>query len=347
MAIIIKSKGLEMELKRGCLMNKSILKYLARNLIRLITLLLAVCLISFVLISISPIDPVQSYVGAGVAVSPEQRGNIESFWGLNQSPVERFVSWGSAIIQGDFGISLIYRRPVIDIIIEKFTISILLMGMAWIISGILGYGLGLLMGVYRGRFPDRIIKSTCLTLSSTPTFWVGLILLLIFSIGLGWFPIGLSVPIGMLTEEVRFIQRLQHAILPALALSLTAFSSMALHSRDKVISVLESDYVIFAMARGEDNRQIIKNHVVRNTILPAITLQFASFSELFGGSVLVEQVFSYPGLGRAAVEAGLRNDVPLLLGITIFSALFVFTGNSIANSIYGIVDPRIREMNYE
>lgn len=328
-------------------MNKKVFKTIIQNLIRLITLLVAVCIIAFFLVRISPIDPVQAYVGAGVAVSPEQRENIERFWGLNQSPVEQFFSWGVAILQGDFGVSLIYRRPVLDVIIEKFSNSIFLMGLSWILSGVIGYVLGLIMGIYRGRLPDRILKTICLTLTSTPTFWVGMILLLIFSIGLGWFPIGLSVPIGMMAEEVTFSQRFYHTILPALALSLTSFSSVALHTRDKVISALQSDYVLFAKARGESPRQIIKNHVIRNTLLPAITLQFASFSELFGGSVLVEQVFSYPGLGRAAVEAGLRSDVPLLLGVTLFSALFVFIGNSIANMIYGLVDPKIREMNYE
>lgn len=328
-------------------MDRKFFKGIIQNFIRLITLLVAVCIIAFFLVRMSPIDPVQAYVGAGVAVSPEQRENIESFWGLNQSSVEQFFSWGSAILQGDFGVSLIYRQPVLDVLIEKVSNSIFLMGLSWILSGVIGYVLGLIMGAYRERLPDRILKTICLTLTSTPTFWVGMILLLIFSVGLKWFPIGLSVPIGMMAEEVTFSQKLYHTILPALALSLTSFSSVALHTRSKVVSALQSDYVLFAKARGESSRQIIENHVIRNTLLPAITLQFASFSELFGGSVLVEQVFSYPGLGRAAVEAGLRSDVPLLLGVTLFSALFVFIGNSAANMIYGLVDPKIREMNYE
>lgn len=328
-------------------MNKKIFRIVIRNFIRIITLLVAIGIVAFFLIQRSPIDPVQAYIGAGTAVSPEQRENIETYWGLNQPPIEQFFSWGSALLKGDFGISLIYRQPVIDIITEKFVNSIFLMGFSWILSGIIGYGLGLLMGIYREKFPDKILKSICIILISTPTFWIALILLLIFSIYLQWFPIGLSVPIGIMTEEVTFIQRLYHVILPALALSLTSFSTVALHTRDKVISVLQSDYVLFAKARGENTRQIIKNHVIRNTLIPAITLQFASFSELFGGSMLVEQVFSYPGLGRTIVEAGLRSDIPLLLGVTLFSALFVFIGNGIANILYALVDPKIREMNYE
>lgn len=329
-------------------MKRRLYGSIIKNLIRLITLLIAVCIVSFALLSLSPIDPIQAYVGAGVAVSPQQRENIGEFWGLNRLPAERFLSWGRAILKGDLGISLIYRRPVITVIYERFHTSIGLMIVAWILSGVIGYTLGIIMGVYRGKLPDKIIKTICLTLSSTPTFWLGLLFLMIFSIWLGWFPAGLSVPAGVLSKDVTLVNRIYHMILPSFALSFASFGGVALHTREKIITVLQSDYVLFAKARGENMNEIIMRHGIRNTILPAVTLQFASFSELFGGSVLVEQVFSYPGLGQAAVQAGLKSDVPLLLGVTIFSALFVFTGNSIANIIYGTVDPRVKEMgSYE
>ena len=131
--------------------------------------------------------------------------------------------------------------------------------------------------------------------------------------------------------------------LPALTLSFMQFANIALHTRQKMVDVMESEYVLFATARGESRWSIVKRHGLRNIVLPGITLQFAAFSELFGGAVLTETVFSYHGLGSAAAEAGMASDVPLLLGVTLFSAIFVFTGNLIANLIYGIVDPRIRE----
>ena len=133
-----------------------------------------------------------------------------------------------------------------------------------------------------------------------------------------------------------------HLILPAITLSLVGVANIALHTREKMIDVMESDYVLYARARGDHTWQIVKKHGLRNILLPAITLQFASISEIFGGSVLVEQVFSYPGLGNAAVSAGLAGDVPMLLGLAIISALFVFFGNLMANILYGVVDPRIR-----
>ena len=324
-------------------MTKKIVISVTANLIRLMTLLVAVCMIAFTLISMSPVDPVQAYVGAGTAVSPEQRENIAEFWGLNESPTQQFISWGQAILKGDFGQSLIYRKPVISVIGERFKSSIGLMGVAWLLSGVIGFVLGMIMGVWKDRLPDRIIKTICLVLSSTPTFWIGLLFLMIFAIWLGWFPVGLSVPAGLLAAEVTVADKIYHMILPAITLSLTSFATVALHTREKMITVLSSDYVLFARTRGENEFNIVKNHGVRNIIVPAITLQFASLSELFGGSILVEQVFSYPGLGQAAVQAGLRSDVPLLLGVTIFSALFVFVGNSLANIIYNLIDPKMRE----
>ena len=178
---------------------------------------------------------------------------------------------------------------------------------------------------------------------SIPTFWIGIVFLMVFSVKLGWFPMGMSVPKGVPTDQVTILQRIHHLILPALTLSFLSFANVALHTREKLVDVLESEYVMFAKARGESKWSILKRHGLRNIMLPAVTMQFGSFSELFGGSVLAENVISYPGLCAAASSAGMGSDVPLLLGITLFSALFVFVGNMLANIIYGVVDPQIRE----
>lgn len=146
-----------------------------------------------------------------------------------------------------------------------------------------------------------------------------------------------------MSQDVSFWDWLRHLILPAFTLSILGVASIALYTRDKLIEVMSTDYFLFAKARGEDGWTLIKRHGIRNILLPAITLQFLSFSELFGGTVLVEQVFMYPGIGQAAVSAGLRSDVPLLLGIVIFSAIFVYCGNLIADILYNFVDPRIKE----
>ena len=323
--------------------SKYYLKLTGKYLLRMVTLLIAVSIISFILVSLSPVDPVQQYVGSVPNVSVEQRAKIAEYWGLNDPPVERFLAWGKSLLHGDFGVSLIYRRPVLDVIKEKFATSLALMMTAWAFSGIIGFAIGCAMGIFNGKWIDKILKKVCLIICSIPTFWIGIVFLMLFSVQLGWFPMGMSVPKGVPADQVTILQRIHHLILPALTLSFLSFANVALHTREKLVDVLESDYVLFAKARGESKWSILKRHGLRNIMLPAITMQFGSFSELFGGSVLAETVFSYPGLGAAASAAGMGSDIPLLLGITLFSTLFVFVGNMLANIIYGIVDPQIRE----
>ncbi|MDO4292959.1 MAG: ABC transporter permease [Eubacteriales bacterium] len=313
--------------------------------IKMISLLLAVSAISFVLVSASPVDPVQQYLlGLGTAVSPEQRAEIEDYWGVHQPPAERYFSWLTELLHGNLGESSIYRRPVAEVIGERFLNSLALMLCAWLLSGIIGFALGCVMGMYRSKWPDKLLKKICYILSSVPTFWLGLLLLLVFGVWLRLFPIGFSSPVGVLSRDVTVWQKLYHLILPALTLSLMSFSNIALHTRRKLIDVLSSEYVLFAKARGEGPWTILRRHGLRNILLPALTLQFASFAELFGGSVMAENVFSYPGLGSAVSAAGLQGDVPLLLGITLFSALFVCVGNLIADLLYGVIDPQIQEV---
>lgn len=323
---------------------KSLSKFLLWKGLRLLTLLVALCLLSFSLVSYSPIDPVQAYVGADMMrVGPEQREKIAEYWGLDKSPPEQFISWGGAVIKGDLGTSMIFRRSVLDVIKEKFMASLALMGAAWILSGLFGFILGVIAALKQGTWVDSLIRWYCLTLASTPTFWLGLLLLIIFSVWLKLFPVGLGVPAGVLAEDVTLASRIQHLILPVLTLSILGVANIALHTRQKLLDVMNSEYILFARARGERGFRLFWRHGLRNVAIPAVTLQFASFSELFGGAVLAEQVFSYPGLGHTVVSAGLRSDVPLLLGIVIFSALFVFSGNLIADIIYRFIDPRIRE----
>jgi len=319
------------------------LLFLLGRILRLLTLLVAVSVLSFLLLELSPIDPVRAYVGADMLkVGPEQWAKIAEHWGLDQPLPERFARWGMAILRGDFGVSMIFRRPVLAVIGERFLASLALMLTAWVFSGVFGFALGVLAGMKQGTWTDRLIKWYCLTLASTPLFWLALLMLLTFAVWLSWFPIGLGVPAGVPTYEVTLSDRLYHLLLPALTLSITGVAGVALHTRQKLVEVLQSDYVLFARARGESGLQVLLRHGLRNIALPVTTLQFASFSELFGGSILAEQVFSYPGLGQAAVQAGLRGDVPLLLGVVAFSALFVFAGNLAAELLYWLIDPRLR-----
>lgn len=320
------------------------IEYMGKNLLKVMLLLLAVSMLSFMLVSFSPVDPIRAYVGeVGLSnMNPENLAKLEAYFGLNIPPWQRYGNWLKDFIQGDMGISLVYRQPVWSVIQSKFMNSLVLMITAWIFSGVLGFILGTVAGLYRGRWIDRCIKRYALLIASIPTFWLALVLLMIFSVWLQLLPIGLSVPIGVQAAEVSIFDNLKHLLLPALTLSVIGIANITLHTREKMIDIMGEEYILFAKARGKGNWEIVRHHALRNILLPAITLQFASISEIFGGSVLVEQVFSYPGLGKAAVSAGLSGDAPLLLGIAVISAALVFGGNLIANLLYGLVDPRIR-----
>lgn len=314
-----------------------------KQIVRAVFLIFCVSLISFILVSLSPLDPIQMNLGQTIkgSISPEQLKKIQDYWGVNTPLIERYLSWIKDFLRGDMNISLLYRRPVVQILQERLSNSLWLMGIAWFLSGFLGFFLGVLAGFKRNRVIDHIIHKYALVSASVPSFWFALLLLIIFSVWLDIFPIGMSVPIGVDFSNVTFSNRLHHAILPIITLIFINSSAIILHTREKMIEVLDSDYVLFATARGENTFSIIFRHCIRNILLPAITLQFVSISEIFGGSVLIETVFSYPGLGQATVKAGLGRDVPLLLAITVIISTVVFLGNFIANFLYGVVDPRI------
>jgi peptide/nickel transport system permease protein len=308
----------------------------------MLLLLIAVSVLSFALIVNAPIDPLTSYVGAESTLSQAAKDEIAAHWGLNDPAPERYLRWAGNILRGDFGTSITYKRPVIDIIGERFSYSIVLMMIAWILSGLLGFAAGVFAGRRRDSLPDRAVKTFCLILQSAPTFWLGLLTLSFFAVTLGWFPIGMAAPIGKPAPDVTMADRAYHLVLPVLTLTIANIGKITLYTRQKLTEILDSAFVLFAKARGETDRELTRRHLIRNIALPAVTVQFASFSELFGGMALAETVFSYPGIGAATTAAALNGDVPLLLGVSLFGAIFVFAGNLIANILYGAFDPQVK-----
>ncbi len=306
-------------------------------------LLVLVSIAAFFLLSISPIDPLKTNVGQAAlgSMSREQVERLEEYWGVNTPVAERFFTWAGDFLRGDMGVSLLYRRPVAEVIGEKLSNSIWLMAAAWLLSGAGGF----ILGIWPAGSGERC-RSICDGVFSCHGEYACILAGDGPADDLCRMAENPADRFKRADRQQRGRSRYWREDRPCGSaggsLSLTGISNIALQTREKMVEVMESDYVLFARARGDSEASIIFRHGVRNVALPALTLQFAAVSEIFGGSVLVEQVFSYPGLGQAAIAAGLGSDVSLLLGITIISAAIVFAGNTAANLLYGIVDPRIR-----
>ncbi|WP_404473785.1 ABC transporter permease [Vreelandella venusta] len=318
--------------------------WLAYRCLRLTLVLFCVAALSFGLMMLSPIDPVDAYLGPQMAqVSPEQRALIAERWGFEAPPAVQFGHWLRQLLSGELGWSHIYNQPVSEVISQRFSRSILLLGSAWLLSVLVGLALGIMAGAKEGSTLDKVISGYAYITASTPTFWLGIVGVLLFSVYLGWTPICCAGPPGMLIQEVSLLTRLHHLALPVATLTLLGIASITLHTRTRMIALMRSEIATHAFAQGASRIDIAWRHGIRHASLPALTLAFASLGELFGGAILIEQIFAYPGLGQATVEAGLRSDVPLLLGIALFTALFVSVGNLIADSLYHLVDPRIEQ----
>lgn len=307
------------------------MKSVVGHFLRLIVLLVLVAAGTFMLLSFSPVDPIRAYIGNDLLhVPPEQYARIAARWGLDQPLWERFGHWFVRVLQGDLGYSMLFNAPVASVIKERFATSFALLGGAWLLSGILGTAMGFVAGRYLNRWPDKAICRLSYLLSSLPTFWIGMLLLALFAVRWPVFPVCCAWEPGNSGDMATLAERLRHLVLPVCALSLLGLGQITLHTRESIASVMKSDFVRFALSQGDKGWSLLRHQVLRHAITPALCLQFASLGELLGGALLAEKVFAYPGLGQATIDAGLRGDLPLLMGIVLFSTVLVFIGNSLS-----------------
>lgn len=307
------------------------MKSVVGHFLRLIVLLVLVAAGTFMLFSFSPVDPIRAYIGNDLLhVPPEQYARIAARWGLDQPLWERFGHWFVRVLQGDLGYSMLFNAPVASVIKERFATSFALLGGAWLLSGILGTAMGFVAGRYLNRWPDKAICRLSYLLSSLPTFWIGMLLLALFAVRWPVFPVCCAWEPGNSGDMATLAERLRHLVLPVCALSLLGLGQITLYTRESIASVMKSDFVRFARSQGDKGWSLLRHQVLRHAITPALCLQFASLGELLGGALLAEKVFAYPGLGQATIDAGLRGDLPLLMGIVLFSTVLVFIGNSLS-----------------
>lgn len=318
-----------------------------KHIVLFVLFVIFVSFITFFLLDVSPIDPISAYERThSISLTESARDKLISDMNLDKPLITRYFEWFGKFLKLDLGVSTIFRRPVIDMLIEGMEASIALMFFAWVLQGVTGIFLGIVSGSNVGSIKDRIIKAFAIIFSATPTFWVGILLIIVFSLKLGWFPTSMGTPIGIVEKEVSVFQKIHHMILPCLSLVIVGVSNLILQTRTKVEDVLNSDYVLYAKMQGISKKTIISKYVLRNMIIPGLVLHFTYFSELISGTLFVENVFNYPGLGNLTVQAGLRGDAPLLIGSVLFSSLLVYFGNRMCDVIVYVLDPRIRR-NYD
>ena len=306
------------------------MKNLTLEIVKLVVLLLLSSAIIFLLISLSPIDPLTSNYGQNLTsrMTPEKVSELESYWGVGKPFFERLASWLGCVATGNFGESLIYNEPVINVIIRGLKNSAPIMLVSWLLSGLIGYSTAILVAMKKDAGTKCItLLNYCLI--STPTYFIAILLLILFSGTLNWVPVTSAAS-------------LQSAIMPCIVLTLFGAPTIFFHTKAKCEEVLQSDFVKHARNKGLTAREITKKHVLKNVSLPFLSIEFAQIGEIIGGSVVVEQVFSYPGLGGITVKAATSSDVCLLAGISLITCAIVFLGNLACKIIVRATDPRLK-----
>jgi peptide/nickel transport system permease protein len=316
--------------------------FIIRRLIQMIPLLIGVTLITFVIINAagSPLSDIEF----NPRVTPEDRERIRENLGLNDPIGERYFVWVSNVLQGDLGYSLINFRPVTDRIQEVLVNTLLLSGTSLIISLLIAVPLGIYAAVHRNSVIDRIVNVLAVAGYAIPTVWLGLMLIIIFSVKFnewGYY----SLPVGGVRDlrgGGNLADRIEHLILPITALVIPQVAGWLFYIRSNMLEVIRQDYVRTAQAKGLGGRTVLYRHAFRNAMIPLVTLLGLSLPDLFAGALIVENVFAYPGMGRLAITAINDKDHTLVMGITLVFAFMVMIGNLLADVLYAVVDPRIR-----
>ncbi|RWK50824.1 ABC transporter permease [Mesorhizobium sp.] len=314
---------------------------LRRRLVGSVFVLLIVVIGTFLLLEAAPGDAVDAYIVS----TGGDAGMIELLrhrWGLDQSALTRLANYLWALLNLDLGQSVTFSRPIRDVILERLPNTLLLMGSATALSFGLGSALGIYAGARPGGFRDRLLSIGSLALYAVPGFWLGLVLIIVFAVDLRWLPIGgiESIASGK-TGLDRGVDIARHLVLPVSALGFIYLALYLRMMRAGMAEVWRQDFVLAARAKGLSRRRIVLAHVARNALLPLVTMLGLQSAQMLGGSVVIESVFSVPGLGRLAQEAVAARDTPLLLGIILVSAVLVIAINLLVDIAYAFLDPRV------
>jgi len=315
----------------------------ARILGQYLLVVAAAVVLNFALPRLAPGGPIEYLAPpADGTVSEVERDEILSRYDLEGSTSQQFVSYVTNLAKGDLGTSIRESRPVRDVIGDRLLWSLLLVGTAVVVSSVLGIVLGFAAGWRRGSRRDASLLSSVLAVDALPAFFVGLMLMLVFSVKLGWFPVYGAVSPDDVAGFALVLDIGRRLVLPATTLTLVGLGSVFVVARSAMISETGEDYVFMARAKGLDERSV-RRHARRNALLPVSTVSMLGFSTLVGAATVVETVFAYPGLGSLGFAAVRSRDYPLLQGVFILFALVAIVVNLANDLLYPLLDPRVRQ----
>lgn len=314
-------------------------KYILRRLLISVPVLLGVTLVIFVLASAMPGDAVVAMISDESPLAEEliaiRRGQL----GLDDPVPVQYVRWISNVLRGNLGYSYVNGTPISSMILERVPATVQLMGTSLVIAVILGSVLGIVIAVKRASWLDYALTVTGFIGLSVPVFFLGMVLVYVFSLRLGWLPTSGRVTAG---EPYSVIDNLRHLILPATCLVLVRTPLFMRHMRASILEVINNDYIRTARGKGLRERTVLVRHVLRNALIPVITIVGVTLPALFSGAIIVETVFQWPGIGLLYINAVTQRDIPVLMGITTITAVLVVFSNLLTDIIYSLVDPRIR-----
>ncbi|MFJ8949805.1 ABC transporter permease [Streptomyces sp. NPDC102381] len=318
----------------------SMARLTGRRIVFAVPVLAAVTFGVFAIAAASPFDPVKAYAGtAGLTASQENLDQLRANLGVDQPLFARWWDWLTSAVTGDLGDSAVMRQPVAQVIGERLGWSVLLAATAFLVAVVLGTLLGVLAARRQGGWLDRAVTSLAYTLEAAPPFWLGLLAVWLFALKLGVLPAGGLTDTG--SSAITAGQVLSHLALPAGVLAVSQLPWFVLYVRQGVGDALDEDPVRGARARGLAPRTVLFGHALRSGMLPVLTLIGSRVPELITGALLVETVFSWPGIAAATVQAATSVDFPLLAAVTVLATLAVLAGNWAADLLYGIADPMV------
>lgn len=319
------------------------LRLVGQRLLKAIPLLLAIVICNFVLLKLAPGDAAEVLAGEAGAGTAEYLAELRARFGLDQPVYMQLWHYVVKLATLDLGFSFRHNQPVLSLILDRLPATLLLMFSGMGLAVLIGATLGVLASQRVNQLRDNIISVFAILSFSVPVFWLGLMLIVVFSVNLGWLPAGGMETMASGKQGVaRLLDILRHMVMPVTTLGLFYVALYTRVMRASMLEVFNQDYVTTARAKGLSERRITFRHVFRNALLPMVTLVGVQFGALLGGSVLVETVFSWPGLGRLAFEAVFQRDINLLLGILLMCSVLVVLSNILVDVMYSQLDPRIR-----